>query len=281
MRKRIANSNSRTPEQIREHYKIEKELASRLRNASKEERRYLYISLYNELYRRVPHHPQLSRKADAKTQFEVVSGQIRLLEHFLNPVSVFMEIGPGDCRLSLEIAKFIKKVYAVDVSEEITKNLIPTENFELIISDGCSIPVPENSINIAYSYQLIEHLHPDDAHEQIRNVYRALTQGGIYICITPNRLNGPHDISAYFDEVATGFHLKEYTTTELSDIFKAAGFSKVQVCISIKGYLLLLPVFPVKWCEYFLIMVPPVQRRKIANWLPARLILGITLIATK
>lgn len=50
------------PEQIREYYEIEKELANRLRYASKQERRYLYSSLYDELYRRVPLHPQLTRK---------------------------------------------------------------------------------------------------------------------------------------------------------------------------------------------------------------------------
>jgi SAM-dependent methyltransferase len=101
------------------------------------------------------------------------------------------------------------------------------KNFELIISDGVSIPVPESSISIAYSDQLMEHLHPQDAFEQLRNVYKALTKGGVYICITPNRLSGPHDISKYFDKVATGFHLKEYTNMELMRLFRKVGFSKV------------------------------------------------------
>jgi hypothetical protein len=52
----------RTAEQIREHYEIEKQLASRLRMAGKAERRTLYAALYDELYRRVPHHPQLTKK---------------------------------------------------------------------------------------------------------------------------------------------------------------------------------------------------------------------------
>ena len=44
----------RTAAQIRAHYEIEKELASRLRGASKAERRTLYASLYDELFRAFP-----------------------------------------------------------------------------------------------------------------------------------------------------------------------------------------------------------------------------------
>ncbi|MCK4236917.1 MAG: class I SAM-dependent methyltransferase, partial [Candidatus Krumholzibacteria bacterium] len=159
---RMAKNERRTFEQLREHYRIEKELADRLRNASKEERRYLYIALYDELYRRVPHHPKLTNKIGSKARIKVVSGKVGLLKRFLKPEFTFLEIGAGDCNLAFEIAKLVKKVYAVDVSEEITKGLESPQNFELIISDGCSVPVPKNSINIAYSYQLMEHLHPDD-----------------------------------------------------------------------------------------------------------------------
>ena len=63
-----------------------------------------------------------------------------------------------------------------------------TTNFELIISDGISIPVPAGSIDFAYSNQLMEHLHPDDAESQLENVFTALRPGGAYLCITPNRL---------------------------------------------------------------------------------------------
>ena len=38
---------------------------------------------------------------------------------------------------------------------------------------------------------------------------------GVYICITPNRVSGPHDVSRGFDEVATGFHMHEYTGREI------------------------------------------------------------------
>lgn len=253
-------------DQLKEQYEIEKELAGRLRNANKEERRRLYTVVYDELYLRVPHHPQLTQKSSREAQSKEVSAHLRLLKRFLRPECTFLEIGPGDCSLSFEVARLVRKVYAVDVSNEITRSATKPGNFELIISDGCSIPVPKNSVNVAYSNQLMEHLHPDDALDQLRNIYAALAPGGIYICMTPNRLSGPHDISRYFDEVATGFHLKEYTTTELANIFKQVGFSKVQVLVPLKRWLFLVPVFPVIWLEAVLIRLP----RSLSNWLSKR-----------
>ena len=56
----------RTPEQLREHYEIEKELATKLRESSHEERRALYASLYEELYQLVPSHSQLAQQPSSK-----------------------------------------------------------------------------------------------------------------------------------------------------------------------------------------------------------------------
>jgi hypothetical protein len=82
---------------------------------------------------------------------------------------------------------------------------------------------------------LMEHLHPDDAMEQLRSIADALRPGGRYICITPNRLTGPHDISAGFDDEARGFHLREYTYRELACAFRRAGFRRVRVVESMHG----------------------------------------------
>jgi hypothetical protein len=48
----------RTAEELRQHYEIEKELATRLRNSSRGERAAMYTQVYDELFRRVPKHPQ-------------------------------------------------------------------------------------------------------------------------------------------------------------------------------------------------------------------------------
>lgn len=273
--------NKRTIEQLREHYEIEKELANKLRNSSEEERRYLYSSLYDELYKRVSHHP---RKKNIKHSIKKVRSNLKILNHFLKSNQNFLELGAGDCRLSFAVAKYVKKVFAIDVSNEITKNLQFPRNVELIISDGSNIPVSKNSINIVFSDQLMEHLHPDDVIKQLQNIYTILLPGGYYICFTPNKLTGPHDISKFFDETPKGFHLREYTVKELSKLFKLVGFLKVRVLINLKLYILLLPVFPIKCIEWILSNFTHLTLKKLTDsrlGILLNFLLGINIIAIK
>lgn len=272
---KMNNKKQRTEKQLREHYEIEKRLASRLRNATRKERRFLYTSLYEELYRLVPHHSQLTRKTCLKRQEETVRNQMKLLIRFLGEEKSFLEIGPGDCALAFEVAKYVRQVYAVDVSETITKNSNVPKKFQLLLSDGVSIPVRKNSIDVAYSNQLMEHLHEDDAYNQLKNIFDTLAPGGVYLCLTPNRLNGPHDISKYFDMMATGLHLKEYTVTELRRLFKKVGFSKVMKYNLVRGEYRRLPIFPAILCESLLKILPNVLRRNVAN---TKLISGLIII---
>jgi SAM-dependent methyltransferase len=278
---RIPQHETRTYERIREHYCIEKELAARLRAAPKEERRDLYTTVYDELFKRVPDHPQLTLKASASSRDEEVAARIKLLRNYLRPDLTYLEVGCGDCALATAVARQVRKVYAVDVSNEIAAGIELPENLELVISDGCTIPVPEASVDLAYSDQLMEHLHVDDAIDQLANIYRALAPDGVYVCITPNRLTGPHDVSRYFDEVATGFHLREYTVGELTEIFSRVGFRKFKILAGGGDvHLTVLPAL-VRTIEQFLGVLPATFGRTLARGLPLRLILGAKLVARK
>jgi SAM-dependent methyltransferase len=272
---------ARSPEQLRAHYEVEKELASRLRTASRQERRHLYSALYNELYQRVPDHPQLCRKSSPEERRAAAAEEMSLLRPLVDKNTTFLEIGPGDCALSLEMARHVRQVYAVDVSDEITTGLTPPANFQLILSDGCSIPVPPGSVHLAYSNQLMEHLHPEDALEQLENICAALAPAGQYVCITPNRWTGPHDVSQFFDPVATGFHLKEYTISELGSLFRRVGFAKVRVYASLKGRHFRLPTPLFLLCETVLRLLPGRLARSLANRFPFRSMLGIRIAGIK
>src|SRR6267142_3947640 len=103
-------ANQRSAEQIRQHYLVERELADRLRSASKEARRELYTEVYDELFRRVPDHPQLSLKQDAKARQDNVNQRLTILKKFLTARATYLEIGPGDCSLAIEVAKLARKV---------------------------------------------------------------------------------------------------------------------------------------------------------------------------
>jgi len=278
-------SNSRTWEQLKEHYEVEeveKELASRLRNASRDERQRLYSAVYDELYRRVRHHPRNTRRLSADDTARAVRSQLFFLRRFLHRKAIFLEVGPGDCSLSLEVAKFVETVYAVDVSAVATSNLVCPHNLAIITYDGINIRIEHNTVNISYSHSVMEHLHPDDARAQLQSVYNVLAPGGLYICVTPNRLYGPTDISGYFDDTPTGMHLKEYTVTDLSPLMRQTGFSKVRVYAGGRGlFYVPVPFLTVALCEMLLGLLPHAPRRAIAGTPPLRALLGVRLVATK
>ncbi|MDF5707614.1 MAG: methyltransferase domain-containing protein [Nostoc sp. S4] len=277
----MPSKDIRTIERIREHYNIEKALASQLRSSNEEDRKNLYTSVYDQLFELVPDHPQLARKNHSESAAFHMLSQMKILKTFLNEKSKFLEIGAGDCSLSLAISKHVEKVYALDVSETMTKQQTLPKNFELIISDGTSIPVPNEIITIAYSNQLMEHLHPDDALKQLKNIYNSLIQDGIYICCTPNRLDGPHDISEYFDRVATGLHLKEYTITEVSELFSKVGFSQMRIYKNLKGIIIGFPLSPFVVIESILEKLPCMMIKKVTSTLLLRWLLNIIIVGKK
>lgn len=274
-------SGQRTDQQIRDHYEIEKKLASQLMQANRKMRRNLYSELYEALYRSVPSHPMLTAKQTPEERRQEIDAIVCVIKPYLPRDSTFMEIGAGDCALSFEVAKHVKHVLAIDVSETISKNDKTPSNFELVLTDGTSIPAPDESIDVAYSNQLMEHLHPDDAFMQLQNIQRALVKGGKYICLTPNKIDGPHDVSMYFDEEATGFHLKEYTYGELRKIFRSAGFAKDYAIVGAKGKYCRCPTSIPILIEYALTLFPKGIRKKLASTRLLKAILAIRIVGVK
>src|SRR5262249_32804096 len=132
MKKGLLPGETRSMDELRHHYEVELELAEKLKNASTDDRARLYSEVYDELFRRVPNHPLLQRKTDPQMQQKLIDAQLRLLKPFLKPETVFMEVGPGDCSLSRAVTPFVKKVYAVDVSKEITGDAPANTPYELI-----------------------------------------------------------------------------------------------------------------------------------------------------
>jgi SAM-dependent methyltransferase len=284
LRPRAAGRDARTAEQLQEHYTVERELADRLRNAPSTVRRALYPLVYDELLRRVPHHPRLRARLDPARlaqRMRQVGQQAGFLRRFLSPRAVLMEIGAGDCALSLALAPFAERVYAIEVSEEILAGVKPPPNVRLVLSDGVSLAVPEGSVHVALSDQLMEHLHPEDARAQLGNIFRSLAPGGRYFCITPNRYYGPTDISGYFDEVPRGMHLREYGAQELRALLLGCGFSAVHFFAGARGVYTRVPYAQVRALELALAPLPYGLRRRIAGLAPLRAALGLRVMAVK
>lgn len=255
----------RSPERVRAHYEVERELSDRLRRADRGDRLRLYTEVYEELFRRVPDHPQLARKVGERDAAARLGVQTRFLENFLADDEVMLEIGAGDGAVSRALAARCREVFALDVSPTILEMPDRPANVTLVVSDGVAMNVPEGRVTLAYSNQLMEHLHEQDARDQLSEIHRCLAPGGRYLCITPHRASGPHDISTYFDDAPRGFHLKEYSVAELMRLFRAAGFSRTRAYAYVRGRAVPLPRPLVLPLEALVLRLPLGLRRRISR----------------
>jgi len=270
------SSQPRSPERLRHHFEVERELATKLRASTREERPALFKELYNELFERVPDHPRLTRRESPEESRQKVAGQMRLLQSFLSPITAVVEFAPGDCRLSYEVAKQVRLVHGVDISDQRSTADIQQApaNFELTVYDGYHLELPDGLANVVFSYQFLEHLHPDDLLPHCQIARRLLQPGGYYVLDTPHRYSGPHDISRCFGDELLGFHFQEWTYRDLSRLLRQAGFAQVypvkrgRVLRGLAAQLFLTT-------EWFTGCLPKALRRRIAE----RLFLTVSIAA--
>jgi SAM-dependent methyltransferase len=197
------------------------------------------------LFDSLPDHPQ---KISSELPARRVADRMRLLVPLLKPHAVYLEVGCGNAALPFAIASFARKVLGLDVTEALIDFAAAPSNFRFVKTEGVEIPLADSSVDLAHSDQLMEHLHTEDAEPQLREINRILKPGGRYLCATPSRVTGPHDISVFFDEVATGFHMREYDYRSLRDLFLKTGFSRVRFPLMFRGFRLATPPYPVlRW----------------------------------
>jgi hypothetical protein len=84
------------------------------------------------------------------------------------------------------------------------------------------------SIDVFYWNDVLEHILDDEIGEYLRLVYRKMSDSGIVVTITPNRLYGPCDVTRLFYPAGTkamGFHFHEYTYSEVMKLYRQHGFA--------------------------------------------------------
>lgn len=89
----------------------------------------------------------------------------------------------------------------------------------------------DDSIDIFYWNDLLEHIAPDEVSEHLALIYKKIKNKGLFITITPNWHLRPWDVTGFVHPRGTeakGFHFKEYTYQSLTNIKLATGFIKFQ-----------------------------------------------------
>ena len=267
----------RTIESLRHQFEVEKSLAARLRASTQQERAELFKVLYEELFRLVPDHPRLTRVDQAAYQARVASTQMRLLKPVLGLDKVVIEFAPGDCHLARVIAPHVKQVIGVDISDQRTPGEHFPDNFQLLVYDGSQVPMTPGSADVVFSYQFLEHLHPDDIAPHFELAAALLKPGGAYIFDTPHRLSGPHDIAGAFGDELVCLHMQEWTYRELRERVQQHGFGQTFMYRRGKPVRSALMNAINEKLEFALNLLPSYSRRRIAK----RIFSSVTMMAQK
>jgi SAM-dependent methyltransferase len=276
-RLKAQSGEPRADERLRAHYDLETELAARLMRAPRAHRAEVYGQVYGELFANLADHPQHTKRQGASDRLDT---EFRRVAAFLDPRLTFLEIGCGDGALSIRAAGHAGESLGMDVTDALIPKTLPG-NFHFVRTDGVTIPLDDGAVGFAYSNQLMEHLHPDDAAGQLKEIARVLAPGGVYYCATPSRVSGPHDISRYFDYEARGLHLKEYDYGELRRLFRAAGFRKVQILLGSGARARRAPYIAVRAFERLVLALPKGLRARVAGNPYVSGVLGIQILGTK
>jgi SAM-dependent methyltransferase len=265
----------RAPDRLIAHYEIERRLSDRLRGASSSERSQVYAEVYSNLFDSLPDHPQ---KTSGQSEYMRVADRMRLIRPLLKPNAVYLEVGCGSAALPFSLAGLAGQVLGLDVTDALIDYPAAPSNFRFVRTKGVEIPLTNGSVDFAHSDQLMEHLHVDDAEPQLREIHRTLKPGGQYLCATPSGVTGPHDISVFFDEAATGFHMREYDYGSLRDLFLRVGFRSVRFPLVVRGFRLATPPYPLLRGVELALRAAPARLRRGRL---ATIIMGITALATK
>jgi ubiquinone/menaquinone biosynthesis C-methylase UbiE len=262
------------------HYEVEIVLAEKLRRSSRETRNRTYREVYRDLFNKLSDHPRHTRAHDARRTD--VAKLLRIVGRFIARSDRVLEIGAGDAALSRNICSRARSVVAVDVDDALAGTKSMPQNFRYLLSDGVSLPLPDASISLAISNQLLEHIHPDDTLAHLREVNRILAADGRYLIMTPSAVCGPHDVSRYFDRRARGMHLKEFDAETIRNCLRAAGFKRLVFYAARGGHLFFsMPYWLARGLDLTFSLIPSSLHTALVRNKLTRTLLGLTVVAYK
>jgi len=212
-----------TPD-IRRQYEMEKKLAAQIRAARPEMRESEANAAYSEFYAAFPHP---SSRPDGR--MGATPHKERLLNALLPQTGRILELGCGYGHTLASLDNARRTLTGIDLSERAideAKRSYPRLQF---IQGSCISPrIGDEVFDAVFSIDFIEHLHPDNVATHLTSMHQYLKPGGLCVIMTPHSRVGPHDISRFFDRLATGLHLREYSYRDLVLLARHAGFTALR-----------------------------------------------------
>ncbi|MBO0730100.1 MAG: methyltransferase domain-containing protein [Acidimicrobiaceae bacterium] len=175
---------------------------------------------------------QISGTADWR-QFEAAGREDEArLAPFYDESSIVLDLGCGIGRVAQFVAPKCRQLWAVDASQRMlditSRRLSMMTNISFARCLDVAVPdVPDESIDLAYSIQMLEHVEREDAFLLLEELRRVLRPSGTVVVTFPNLLSDMH-LDAFVTCArarAIDVHrARAYTLEEVSRIMEAAGF---------------------------------------------------------
>lgn len=157
---------------------------------------------------------------------------------YVSGASTALDFGCGIGRVARYVAPRCGELWAVDVSPQMLdlarKRLAQSDNLRFARCYDVSFPdVPTSSVDVVYSFLVLQHLEREDAFLALRELRRVLRADGVAIVSFPNLL-----ADVYLDgfvhyalsgAVANDARARVYTPQEVERVLPAAGFSVVGI----------------------------------------------------
>ena len=223
-----------TEEMILRHWELEKVLATKCLESTKENRWAIFERCYYRLYKELPWLNELVG-TDRQTPPSLLYKDWAYL--IGSPPKRVYEIGSGKAEMIKYLADYGFMCRATEITQERGDKWVEQHpNLSWGITDGVHLGEfePLSYYDAVISDSVIEHLHFDDIIEHFRGVHFILRKGGQYIFRTPHNYFGPCDVSWVFKcEKPRGMHLKEYTYYEIKEALIKSGFNQIYAVIRI------------------------------------------------
>ncbi len=159
------------------------------------------------------------RESGKEDYLKYIISDSLIVGRFTLKESTLLEIGCGTGRMTEFMSKDFSLVVGTDISGEMISlaedRLGGLNNVELLETDGESIPIPDNFIDIAFSYLVFQHIKNREMVEKnFKEVYRVLRPKGLFkVLIRSDKV----DVSKWWGGV-------EYTEQSIGELIKKIGF---------------------------------------------------------
>jgi len=142
-----------------------------------------------------------------------------------------LDVGCGIGRLTQFMAQNFKKAIGLDVSNQMIirakSRLVGYKNVELFETDGESIPLPDNSIDLCFSIFVFQHIKDRKIVEKnFEDIHRVLKQNGLFKILISIRK--PEKLESWWGGVS-------YNNESIELLCKKTGFNLLKMEEYVKG----------------------------------------------